>query len=71
MNWKTRIRTLLDSGLSIDDVAAGMGVTPNAVREIMAGRTKAPRAEAAIRLLEMRPAEAGREAGKGSLKNAA
>ena len=52
MNWKAQIELLMASGLTLESIAAEMGVTPNAVREIIAGRTKAPRASAAMALLE-------------------
>jgi len=55
MNWKKHIHALLDAGMTLDKIAASMGVTTNAVREILAGRTKSPRADAAIRLLRLRP----------------
>jgi len=55
MDWKKHILTLLNAGMTRDQIAAAMGVTTNAVREILAGRTKSPRADAAIRLLSIRP----------------
>jgi len=55
MDWKKHILTLLNAGMTRDQIAAAMGVTTNAVREILAGRTKSPRADAAIRLLSLRP----------------
>ena len=51
MNWKNCITALLDTGLSVDEIATEIGVTGNAVREVVAGRTKQPRANAAIRLM--------------------
>lgn len=53
--WKDRINALVAAGESIDAIALAMGVTPNAVREIIAGRTASPRADAAMRLLQYRP----------------
>lgn len=55
MDWKERIESLIEAGATVGSIAAHMGVTPNAVREILAGRTKAPRAEAAFRLVSLRP----------------
>jgi transcriptional regulator with XRE-family HTH domain len=51
MDWKKCITDLQAAGLSIDQIADGIGVSGNAVREVVAGRTKAPRADAAIKLL--------------------
>ncbi len=52
MDWKTRIEALLAiDGMTVDAIATEMGVTGNAVREILSGRTKAPRAAAALALL--------------------
>lgn len=65
MDWKSQIQGLIGAGATVDSVASGMGVTPNAVREILAGRTKAPRADAAFRLARMvatEPAERTAEA---------
>ncbi|OBU55453.1 hypothetical protein [Stenotrophomonas maltophilia] len=59
MDWKSHIEGLLSAGATVDQLAAGMGVTPNAVREIRAGRTRSPRADAAFRLAAMRPGELG------------
>ncbi|WP_081275864.1 hypothetical protein [Stenotrophomonas maltophilia] len=62
MDWKSHIEGLLSAGATVDQLAAGMGVTPNAVREIRAGRTRSPRADAAFRLAAMRPGELGTSA---------
>tara|TARA_R100001230_G_C5685778_1_gene194888 strand:- start:563 stop:763 length:201 start_codon:yes stop_codon:yes gene_type:complete len=51
MTWKQRIADLISCGESVDSIAKEMGVTPNAVREIIKGRTSAPRADAAIKLM--------------------
>lgn len=63
MDWKSHIEGLISAGATVDLLAVGMGVTPNAVREIRAGRTKSPRADAAFRLAAMKPEQfaAGRE----------
>lgn len=54
MDWKSRIEALLAiDGFTVDSVASAMGVTGNAVREILSGRTKAPRAEAALALFDL------------------
>ena len=53
MDWRLCISGLIDSGLTSDQIAAAIGVTPNAVREITAGRTKSPRANAAMRLMDL------------------
>lgn len=50
MNWAQMIIELKADGMSVADIAASMGVTPNAVREIVAGRTKAPLYDAACKL---------------------
>lgn len=55
MDWKSHIEGLLGAGATVDQLASGMGVTPNAVREIRAGRTRSPRADAAFRLAAMKP----------------
>ena len=55
MDWKSHIEGLLSAGATVDLLAVGMGVTPNAVREILAGRTKSPRADAAFKLAAMSP----------------
>lgn len=57
MNWKSHIESLISFGWSIDSLAERMGVTPNAVREILANRTKAPRADAAMKLAAIAPSE--------------
>lgn len=62
MDWKSHIEGLLSAGATVDQLAAGMGVTPNAVREIRAGRTRSPRADAAFRLAAMKPGELGASA---------
>jgi DNA-binding transcriptional regulator YiaG len=59
MDWKSHIEGLLSAGATVDQLAVGMGVTPNAVREILAGRTRSPRAEAAFRLAAMKPEHYG------------
>lgn len=63
MDWKSHIEGLLSAGATVDLLAVGMGVTPNAVREIRAGRTKSPRADAAFKLAAMKPEQfaAGRQ----------
>lgn len=74
MDWKSHILLLLGAGATVDQVASGMGVTPNAVREIIAGRTKSPRADAAFRLAQMRPEDfkpAPAAANDGEVANAA
>lgn len=50
MDWKAIIKDLRDAGLSIDNIAVEIGVSPSAVREIEAGRTKEPRYTAGDRL---------------------
>ncbi|WP_164171493.1 hypothetical protein [Stenotrophomonas maltophilia] len=62
MDWKSHIEGLLSAGATVDQLAAGMGVTPNAVREIRAGRTRSPRADAAFRLAAMKPGDLGTSA---------
>lgn len=57
MDWKSHIESLLSAGATVDQLATRMGVTANAIREIRAGRTKAPRASAAFLLAEIRPDE--------------
>lgn len=58
MDWKAHINSLLSFGWTVETLAARMGVTPNAIREILAGRTKAPRANAAIKLAAIAPSDA-------------
>lgn len=62
MNWKSHIEALLRAGESFNSIATAAGVTPNALREIVAGRTRSPRADAAIRLLNFRPDVFGTQA---------
>ncbi|RZZ81425.1 hypothetical protein [Pseudoxanthomonas winnipegensis] len=50
MDWRSHIRSLVDAGAPIGVIAAHMQVSPSAVSEILAGRTKSPRADAAFRL---------------------
>lgn len=69
MDWKSHIQVLLGAGATVDAVAAGMGVTPNAVREILAGRTKSPRADAAFRLAEMKPSDFLQRSAQGGAAN--
>lgn len=59
MDWKSHIEVLLSAGATVEQLASGMGVTPNAVREIRAGRTRSPRADAAFRLADMKPDQFG------------
>ena len=56
MTWKQRIDDLILSGQTVDSIARHMGVTANAVREIIKGRTAAPRADAAIKLMALHEA---------------
>lgn len=58
MDWKAHINSLLSFGWTLETIAARMEVSPQAIREILAGRTKAPRADAAIRLAAIAPGEA-------------
>ena len=55
MDWKTHIECLLSAGVSVSSIAERIGVTPNAVREILAGRTKSPRGNAALALAALTP----------------
>lgn len=57
MDWKNHIESLLEAGATPALIANRIGVTPNAVREILAGRTKAPRAAAAFKLAKLTPAK--------------
>lgn len=53
MDWKARIEALLATGMTVDEIATAMGLTGNAIREVMSGRTKSPRADAALLLLAL------------------
>lgn len=54
MDWKSRIEALLAiDGITVDSIASEMGVTSNAVREVLSGRTKSPRADAALALIAL------------------
>lgn len=64
MDWKSHIEGLLGAGATVDQLASGMGVTPNAVREILAGRTRSPRAEAAFKLVAMKAEHFSQPAGQ-------
>lgn len=55
MDWKTHIEQLVGAGITLPQIADRIGVTPNALREILAGRTKAPRASAAFKLAALTP----------------
>lgn len=64
MNWNSHIELLIGAGATPTQIAQRIGVTPNAIREIRAGRTKAPRAAAAFELAKLTPADfAGCEPG--------
>lgn len=56
MDWKSHIEMLIAQGATPDAIAQRIGVTANAVREIVAGRTKSPRAAAAFKLAKLKPA---------------
>lgn len=53
MDWKPCIRSLEAANVSLDEIASAMGVTTNAIREILANRTKSPRASAAFKLMAL------------------
>lgn len=53
MDWQKCISSLQAAGVSVDQIAGEIGVTGNAIREVVAGRTKAPRANAALKLLDL------------------
>lgn len=55
MDWKAHINSLISFGWTVSQLSDRMGVSDQAVREILAGRTKAPRADAAIRLAAIPP----------------
>ena len=55
MDWNTHIELLIGAGATPTLIAKRIGVTPNAIREIRAGRTKAPRASAAFELAKLTP----------------
>jgi plasmid maintenance system antidote protein VapI len=55
MDWKPHVSQLIASGATVSGIAARIGVTPNAVRELMAGRTKQPRGMAAVYLSQLKP----------------
>ncbi len=57
MNWNSHIELLIGAGATPTQIAQRIGVTPNAIREIRAGRTKAPRAAAAFELAKLTPAD--------------
>lgn len=57
MDWKLHIELLIAAGATPDRIAKRIGVTANAIREILAGRTKAPRAESAFKLAKLRPSQ--------------
>ncbi len=63
MDWNNHIELLIGAGATPTLIAKRIGVTPNAIREIRAGRTKAPRASAAFELARLTPADfAGKQA---------
>ncbi|AJQ88076.1 hypothetical protein ACQR5V_21550 [Xanthomonas oryzae pv. oryzicola] len=55
MDWKSHIEQLIAAGATPALIAQRIGVTANAIREILAGRTTAPRADAAFKLAKLRP----------------
>lgn len=57
MDWNNHIELLICAGATPTLIAQRIGVTPNAIREIRAGRTKAPRAAAAFELAKLTPAD--------------
>lgn len=57
MDWKAHIEQLIAAGATPAGIAEKIGVTTNAVREILAGRTKQPRASAGIKLAKITPAK--------------
>jgi DNA-binding transcriptional regulator YiaG len=57
MDWNNHIELLIGAGATPTLIAQRIGVTPNAIREIRAGRTKAPRAAAAFELAKLTPAD--------------
>lgn len=71
MDWKTRIERLLAADVPLKSIADEMGVTPNAVREVIAERSKSPRADAAIRLLDLYARTFPEAAHGGEVANAA
>ncbi len=62
MDWNNHIELLIGAGATPALIAQRIGVTPNAIREIRAGRTKAPRAAAAFELAKLTPADFAGEA---------
>ncbi|KRG54091.1 helix-turn-helix domain-containing protein [Stenotrophomonas nitritireducens] len=57
MDWKLHIAQLISAGATPGQIAERIGVTANAIREIVAGRTKSPRADAAFKLARLTPAD--------------
>lgn len=57
MDWKAHIEQLIAAGATPAGIAEKIGVTANAVREILAGRTKEPRASAGMKLAKLTPAK--------------
>jgi transcriptional regulator with XRE-family HTH domain len=53
MDWKPCIRALEAADVPLDEIASAMGVTTNAIRELLSDRTKSPRAAAAFRLMAL------------------
>jgi len=67
MNWKKHIHALREAGMTLEQIAEAMGVSTSAIYELLAGRTKSPRADAAIRLLNLSPARSLAEASAGAV----
>lgn len=59
MDWKTHIEQLMEAGATPALIADRIGVTANAVREVLAGRTKSPRADAAFKLAKLTASDFG------------
>lgn len=53
MDFRKCMTDLRSDGLSVSEIAEEIGVTDSAVREVIYGRTKAPRAAAALKLLAL------------------
>lgn len=55
MDWKSHIEQLIAAGATVQQIADRIDVTPNAIREILAERTKSPRADSAFKLAALKP----------------
>jgi transcriptional regulator with XRE-family HTH domain len=60
--WARKIADLEASGRTLADIATAIGLTAAAVSELKQGRSKQPRGNAALKLIELHECECARAA---------